>query len=67
MRSRPGARRCRADHPGIGIAVRVDAAGRSVTVRLEAPLELPLSIPGSQEAPKVAASSTAAVTVQTGD
>ncbi|KRE93584.1 hypothetical protein ASG76_14155 [Nocardioides sp. Soil774] len=52
-------------YPGIGIAVRVDPAGRSVTVRLEAPLDLPLSIPGSPSAPKVAASSTAAVTVVT--
>lgn len=50
-------------YPGIGVAVRVDGAGRSVTVRLEAPLDLPLSIPGSPSAPKVAASSTAAVTV----
>jgi uncharacterized membrane protein len=50
-------------HPGIVVGVRVDPSGRSVTVRLEAPLDLPLSIPGSPSAPKVAASSTAAVAV----
>ena len=49
--------------PGIDVGVRVDPIGRSVTVRLQAPLDLPLSIPGSPSAPKVAASSTAAVTV----
>ena len=49
--------------PGIDVGVRVDPAGRSVTVRLEAPLDLPLTIPGSPSNPPVAASSTAAVTV----
>ena len=53
-------------YPGIGVAVHVDPAGRSVTVRLQAPLELPLSIPGSPTRPTVTASSTAAVTVVTG-
>jgi len=50
-------------YPGIDVGVRVDATGRSVTVRLEAPLDLPLSVPGSPSRPRVAASSTAAVTV----
>ena len=54
-------------YPGIDVAVLVDAAGRSVTVRLAAPLDLPLSVPGSPGAPTVAASSTAAVTVVPGD
>ena len=49
--------------PGIAAVVRVDTNGRSVTVTLRAPLDLPLSIPGSPEAPVVGASSTAAVTV----
>lgn len=53
-----------AKYPGIDVAVRVDADNRSVTVRLIAPLELPLRIPGSPADPTVAASSTAAVTVQ---
>lgn len=51
-------------YPGIDVGVRVDQIGRSVTVRLEAPLDLPLRIPGSPDDPKVAASSTAAVTVR---
>ncbi len=50
-------------YPGIEVGVRVDPVGRSVTVRLEAPLDLPLTIPGSPSSPTVAASSTAAVTV----
>ena len=52
-----------ATYPGIDVGVRVDTVNRSVTVRLEAPLELPLRIPGSPHSPTVAASSTAAVTV----
>ena len=51
-------------YPGIDVGVRVDPISRSVTVRLEAPLDLPLTIPGSPSSPTVAASSTAAVTVQ---
>ena len=51
-------------YPGIDVGVRVDPVGRSVTVRLEAPLDLPLTIPGSPSNPTVAASSTAAVTVR---
>jgi len=49
--------------PGIDVGVRVDPVGRSVTVRLEAPLDLPLTIPGSPSDPTVGASSTAAVTL----
>jgi hypothetical protein len=49
--------------PGIDVGVRVDPIGRSVTVRLQAPLDLPLTIPGSPANPTVGASSTAAVTV----
>lgn len=51
-------------YPGIDVGVRIDPVGRSVTVRLEAPLDLPLTIPGSPSSPTVAASSTAAVTVR---
>lgn len=50
--------------PGIDVAVSVDRTSRSVTVRLVAPLDLPLTIPGSPSRPTVGASSTAAVTVQ---
>ncbi|GAA1944047.1 Tad domain-containing protein [Nocardioides hwasunensis] len=52
--------------PGIDVAVRVDPVGRSVTVRLQAPLDLPLTIPGSPSRPMVGASSTAAVTIRPG-
>ena len=52
-----------AKYPGIDVGVRVDPVGRSVTVRLSAPLDLPLTIPGSPSNPTVGASSTAAVTV----
>jgi Flp pilus assembly protein TadG len=55
-----------ARYPGIGVGVRVDPVGRSVTVRLSAPLDLPLTIPGSPSSPTVGASSTAAVTVVPG-
>ena len=54
-------------YPGIDVGVRVDPVGRSVTVRLSAPLDLPLTIPGSPSNPTVGASSTAAVTVVPGD
>ena len=50
--------------PGIDVGVRVDPADRSVTVRLRAPLDLPLRIPGSPRTATIGASSTAAVTVQ---
>lgn len=53
-------------YPGIDVGVRIDAARRSVTVRLEAPLDLPLTVPGSPSNPRVAASSTAAVSVMAG-
>lgn len=53
-------------YPGIQVGVRVDPVGRSVTVRLRAPLDLPLTIPGSPSNPVVGASSTAAVTITAG-
>jgi hypothetical protein len=55
-----------ATYPGIDVAVRVDATGRSVTVLLRAPLDLPLRIPGSPASPRIGASSSAAVTVVPG-
>lgn len=51
-------------YPGIDVSVRVDSVGRSVTVRLRAPLDLPLTIPGSPSNPVVGASSTAAATLR---
>ena len=49
--------------PGIQVRVVVDPTGRSVTVTLQAPLDLPLRIPGSPARTTVGASSTAAVTL----
>ena len=56
----------RSRFPGIRVRVAVDPAGRSVTVSLAAPLELPLRVPGSPARTTVGASSTAAVTLQDG-
>lgn len=50
-----------ADHPGLRVAVSVDPGTRSVTVRLRAPLELPLSIPGSPERATIGATGSAIV------
>lgn len=50
-------------YPGIRTAVAVDEVDRSVTVTLQAPLDLPLTMPGWSSPPVVGASSTAAVTV----
>ena len=50
-------------YPGIQASVVVDPIGRSVTVSLRAPLDLPLTLPGWSTDPVVGASSTAAVTV----
>lgn len=49
--------------PGIEAAVAINEADRSVTVTLRAPLDLPLTVPGSPARPLVGASSTAAVAV----
>ena len=50
-------------YPGLQVSARVNAADRSVTVLLTAPLDLPLHIPESPREPVVGASSTAAVTI----
>ena len=39
-------------YPGIDVGVRIDAANRSVTVRLEAPRDLPLTDPASPRSPR---------------
>jgi hypothetical protein len=51
-------------YPGLEVSARVNVADRSVTVTLQAPVALPLHIPGSPAKPVVRASSTAAVTIQ---
>lgn len=53
-------------YPGLEVTARVNVADRSVTVTLQAPVTLPLHIPGSPAKPVVGASSTAAVTIQGG-
>ncbi len=50
-----------ADYPGLRFEVRVDAANRSVTVRLRAPLDLPLTVPGSPERAIIGATGSAIV------
>ena len=50
-------------YPGLTYAVSVDAAARKVEVRLSAPLDLPLSIPGSPEETQVGATGSAIVGV----
>ena len=50
-------------YPGIQHRSVVDEATAKVTVQLLAPLDLPLTIPGSPARPTVAATGTAAVTV----
>ena len=47
--------RAHEEYPGLRVAVRVDAATSSVHVRLTAPLDLPLAIPGAAEDATVAA------------
>ena len=42
-------------YPGLTYAVTVDPGDPSVTVRVHAPLELPLTIPGSPERTQVSA------------
>ncbi len=49
------------DYPGLRFDVRVDAANRAVTVRLHAPLELPLTVPGSPEQAVIGATGSAIV------
>ncbi|MCR6033372.1 hypothetical protein GGQ22_18305 [Nocardioides sp. zg-579] len=46
-------------YPGLRHTVAVDPATDRVTVRLSAPLELPLTFPGSPDRPTVAASGSA--------
>jgi hypothetical protein len=48
--------------PGLSYAVRVD--GARVEVRLSAPLDLPLSIPGSPERATIGATGSAVVGVE---
>lgn len=55
-----------ARYPGLSYRVGVDQATRTVTVRLQAPLELPLSVPGSPERPHVGATGSAVADLDAG-
>ncbi|WP_426241311.1 Tad domain-containing protein [Nocardioides sp. LHG3406-4] len=50
-------------YPGMTHRSHVDEVAAKVTVQLTAPLELPLTIPGSPDQPQIGATGTAAVTV----
>ena len=52
-----------ARYPGLTYTVRLDPATRSVQVQLSAPLDLPLTIPGSPERATVGATGSAIVHV----
>lgn len=52
-----------ATYPGLVYAVTVDPGTATVRVSLEAPLELPLSIPGSPERARIGATGAAVATV----
>ncbi len=48
-------------YPGLSYTVRVDASDNSVLVQLRAPLDLPLTVPGSPSTPMVSATGSAVV------
>ena len=52
-----------ARYPGLSYRVRVDPATESVEVSLSAPLDLPLTVPGSPESAVIGASGSAVVGV----
>jgi hypothetical protein len=49
------------EHPGLTFVVRVDATRNSVVVTVRAPLDLPLTVPGSPERASISASGAATV------
>ena len=48
-------------YPGLRVDVDVDQTDRTVTVRLSAPVDLPLNVPGSPDHPSVGATGSAVV------
>ena len=50
------------DFPGLTYVVRIDPQQRRVVVTLRAPLDLPLTMPGSPDHPSIRAEGAAAVT-----
>jgi Flp pilus assembly protein TadG len=53
-----------ASYPGLSFTVAVDAVAHSVTVRVRAPLDLPLTVPGSPEVATIAAEGSAVVVAE---
>jgi uncharacterized membrane protein len=53
-----------AAYPGLTFTVDVDDAARTVTVHVEAPLDLPLTVPGSPGTAMVGASGSAVVVAE---
>ncbi|MDI6910830.1 pilus assembly protein TadG-related protein [Nocardioides sp.] len=53
-----------ASYPGLSFAVHVDRATSSVTVHVRAPLDLPLTVPGSPETATIGASGSAVVVAE---
>lgn len=53
-------------HPGLSYRVRVDPASQSVEVALSAPLDLPLTVPGSPEHATIGATGSAVVGIDDG-
>lgn len=58
--ARTGAQR---EYPGLSWQVGFDAAGDSVVVEVRAPLDLPLTVPGSPERASISARAAAAVQI----
>ena len=50
-----------AEYPGLSFTVDVDRATSSVTVHVRAPLDLPLTVPGSPQVATIAATASAVV------
>lgn len=53
-----------ARYPGLTFAVEVDPAASRVTVRVRAPLDLPLTVPGSPEVATIGATGSAVVVAE---
>lgn len=53
-----------ARYPGLSFSVDLDRAASSVTVHVEAPLDLPLTVPGSPEVATIGATGSAVVAVE---
>ncbi|QWF23540.1 hypothetical protein KM427_07425 [Nocardioides sp. LMS-CY] len=52
------------DYPGLAFEVDVDPASSHVTVHVTAPLELPLTVPGSPQVATIGATGSAAVVAE---